>query len=85
MPNEPDDRSKAGRNAHHVYAYRADGLRTRESASTGASSGTWTRYRYDGQMGVEDIEGTTVSGVSTISGDWYRIRCSIGDGAILKR
>jgi len=58
---------KAGYNAQHTYAYRADGMRTSKSAGTGASSATWTRYRYDGQMGVDDIEGTTVSGVSTIS------------------
>jgi RHS repeat-associated protein len=58
---------KAGYNAQHVYAYRADGMRTSKSAATGASSATWTRYRYDGQMGMEDLEGTTVSGVSTIT------------------
>jgi len=58
---------KAGSNAQHVYAYRADGMRTSKSAATGASTATWTRYRYDGQMGVEDIEGTTTNGVSTIT------------------
>ncbi len=42
-------------------------MRTSKSAATGASSATWTRYRYDGQMGVEDLEGTTMNGVSTIT------------------
>lgn len=58
---------KAGYNAQHTYAYRADGIRTSKSAATGAFSATRTRDRDDGQMGVEDIEGTTVSGVSTIT------------------
>ncbi len=56
-----------GYNAEHVYSYRVDGMRTSKSAATGASSATWTRYRYDGQMGVEDLEGTTMNGVSTIT------------------
>lgn len=58
---------KAGRNAHNVYAYRADGLRTSKSAATCAFSARWTCYRYDGQMGIADIEGTTLGGVSTIT------------------
>jgi len=58
---------KSGYNTQHVYAYRADGMRSSKTWYTGSSLMNWTRYRYDGQMGVEDIEGTTTNGVSTIT------------------
>jgi len=37
-----------------TYAYRADGMRVSKTVS-----GTTTKYFYDGQMGVEDQEGTS--------------------------
>ena len=41
-----------------TYAYRADGMRVSKLAG-----GTMTRYRHDGQMGVEDVE---TQGASTV-------------------
>ena len=58
------NRLTSGSNAYHwdslnrmtsynstTYVYRADGMRTSKSNSTGSTS-----YRYDGQMGMEDID-----------------------------
>ncbi len=44
------------------YAYRADGMRVRKESHTGATNSTLTRYRYDGQMGIEDVESTSTNG-----------------------
>jgi RHS repeat-associated protein len=38
------------------YAYRADGLRTQKEIHTGSTVSDITQYRYNGQMGVEDVE-----------------------------
>lgn len=49
-----------GRQARYLHAYRADGMRTsKEKPSTGDG----TIYRYDGQMGIQDIDlvGSAVS------------------------
>lgn len=46
------------------YAYRADGLRVSKSRHNGSSPTLSTVYRYDGQMGIEDVESTTASGGS---------------------
>lgn len=44
-----------------TYQYRADGMRVAK-----ATGGVTTRYRYDGQMGMEDFE-TPSSGSTTVS------------------
>ena len=44
-----------GFNGTATYVYRADGLRV--------SKGTTTNYRYDGQMGMQDVE---ITGASTV-------------------
>ena len=45
-----------------TYVYRADGMRTSKSNSTGSTS-----YRYDGQMGMEDIDYAPGGAVSKIT------------------
>jgi len=44
------------------YTYRADGMRTYKSNSTGSTS-----YRYDGQMGMEDIDYAPSGAVSKVT------------------
>ncbi|MBS1727753.1 MAG: RHS repeat-associated core domain-containing protein [Armatimonadetes bacterium] len=47
------------------YAYRADGLRVTKESHSGSTNSDLTQYRYDGQMGIEDVElNSTNGGVS---------------------
>lgn len=46
---------KSGQNAQYLYMYRADGLRVQKGWYTGVSGINTTVYRYDGQMGIEDL------------------------------
>jgi RHS repeat-associated protein len=69
------NRLTSGSNAYHwdslnrmtsynstAYTYRADGMRTSKSNSTGSTS-----YRYDGQMGMEDIDYAPGGAVSKVT------------------
>ena len=44
------------------YAYRADGLRVSKASHAGSTVSNLTTYRYDGQMGIEDVESTSTNG-----------------------
>jgi hypothetical protein len=48
-----------------TYAYRADGLRVRTSkaniVNNATTPGSSVRYRYDGQMGTEDVRAMPVA------------------------
>ncbi|MBI1332266.1 MAG: hypothetical protein GC165_05250 [Armatimonadetes bacterium] len=47
------------------YLYRADGLRVQKESHAGSTNSDMTQYRYDGQMGIEDVElNSTNGGVS---------------------
>jgi hypothetical protein len=54
-----------------TYAYRVDGLRVRTSkvniVNNATTPGNSVRYRYDGQMGTEDIESNAGGTVLTLS------------------
>ena len=56
-----------GSSNSNSYVYRADGLRVSKSASGSASSLSSTQYRYDGQMGIEDVERNTSNVISMVS------------------
>ena len=61
LPREPNSVNS------NAYVYRADGLRVSKSATGSASSQSSTRYRYDGQMGAEDVELNSSSGITAIT------------------
>ena len=44
------------------FIYRADGLRMQKENHTGSTNSNLTRYRYDGQIGVEDVDLTSTNG-----------------------
>ncbi len=45
-----------------TYVYRADSMRVSKSNSNGSTS-----YRYDGQMGIEDVDYTSTGSVSKVT------------------
>jgi RHS repeat-associated protein len=49
------------------YVYRADGMRIQKESHSGSTVSDITQYRYDGQMGVEDVELHSTNGGSTYS------------------
>ncbi|MBS1700313.1 MAG: RHS repeat-associated core domain-containing protein [Armatimonadetes bacterium] len=49
------------------YVYRADGLRVSKTATGSSSSQSSTLYRYDGQMGIEDVELNSSSTITAIN------------------
>ncbi len=51
----------------NTYVYRADGLRVSKSATGASSSQSSTLYRYDGQLGIEDIELNSSSTITAIT------------------
>jgi RHS repeat-associated protein len=63
--------SSSSGNPASSYQYRADGLRVLKGVGTYAQPNfnisTWTRYRYDGQMGIEDVETNAGGTVLTLS------------------
>jgi RHS repeat-associated protein len=63
--------SSSSGNPASSYQYRADGLRVLKGVGTYAQPNfnisTWTRYRYDGQMGTEDVESNAGGAVLTLS------------------
>ncbi len=44
------------------YVYRADGLRVQKESHAGSTNSNLVRYRYDGQMGIEDVESASTNG-----------------------
>ncbi len=47
------------------FVYRSNGLRVQKESHTGSTNSNLVRYRYDGQMGIEDVElNSTNGGVS---------------------
>lgn len=56
-----------GSSNSNTYAYRADGLRVSKSGTGSASSQSSTLYRYDGQMGIEEVERNSAGTVTAMS------------------
>ena len=54
-------------NNSNSYVYRADGLRVSKTATGSASSQSSSKNRYDGQMGIEDVELNSSSTITAIS------------------
>ncbi|MBS1727754.1 MAG: RHS repeat-associated core domain-containing protein [Armatimonadetes bacterium] len=52
------------------YVYRADGLRVSKSSSSGS-----TLYRYDGQMGIEDVEKDGSGTITAVTRNALGARC----------
>ncbi len=69
-----------GSTVEATYAYRADGMRTYKNTNN-----VTTAYRYDGRMGMEDVDtsGSTVTttdyGIGARGIDW--IQKTVGNGA----
>lgn len=56
-----------GVNNVNDYVYRADGMRISKTATGSASSQSSTLYRYDGNMGVEDVDKNSSGAITSIT------------------
>ncbi len=54
-------------NNSNTYAYRADGMRVSKSSTGSASTQSSTLYRYDGQIGVEDVDKNSSGTITAIT------------------